>query len=583
MRPEEEFEGLFESTLPDAQQPIADPLRVEPEAISALAPALDLLLNQSLPALVGALIERERRKALVHRVDGRIIGTGEADFTKGNTRYQLNCEGKIFLLIDVPGIEGDEVKYVDEVRKAVAQAHLVFYVNGTNKKPEKATAEKIRSYLRRGTQVCPLINVRGSADAYEFDEDRVMLEQQGGASAALLQTVDVIKPVLGEEVLLPGHCVQGLLAFSSLAFNSSIGGTSIHPSRERDLVIQQRNYLKHFTSTQTMFEFSQIQAVAQVLQSKLSTFEKDIVESNKIKVRELLAEYLATLHQEQLRYRDFLDKVTPEFDKCRDAIDGAVKSFEHSTLSGRQTTWRGFFSELAEVADNLVAEHFGDADQITMKIDHAFQELQRGVEGRLQQHFEESSKLLSELIQQATTRLIQDMQRVELQQRLVFEPGRYWGAGSGMNLDRGLSLGDLGSIAFKVGSYALMGGGIGSSFAPGIGTAIGAAIGIFTALIMTGVDLLLSKDRRIRKAQVQVRSRIEKVRDQVLGDLPSEVKTLVKSVEKEVQDGVLAQVTKLHDTLQQPLVILDKQMVLMSSLKEQLEKMPYGTIQAVQH
>ena len=116
--------------------------------IEARSPALDALVNQQLTALHDKLLAYERKKAQTRRVDGLIIGTGEADFTKGNTLYPLNYKGKRFQLIDVPGIEGDESKYAHMVREAVAKAHLVLYVNGTNKKPEKATAEKIRSYLR---------------------------------------------------------------------------------------------------------------------------------------------------------------------------------------------------------------------------------------------------------------------------------------------------------------------------------------------------------------------------------------------------------------------------------------------------
>ncbi|MBT9137324.1 MAG: hypothetical protein DDT34_02414 [Firmicutes bacterium] len=128
------------------------------QPIETRSRALDALLNRQLTALLDTLLIYERKKAQVNRVDGLIIGTGEADFTKGNTLYPLSYHGKRFQLIDVPGIEGDERKYAPMVREAVAKAHLVFYVNGTNKKPEKATAKKIRSYLKFGTQVCPLIN-----------------------------------------------------------------------------------------------------------------------------------------------------------------------------------------------------------------------------------------------------------------------------------------------------------------------------------------------------------------------------------------------------------------------------------------
>lgn len=243
--------------------------------IETRSPLLSELLNRQLTILLDKLRAYEHQKALMHRIDGLIIGTGEADFTKGNTLYPLNYKGKRFQLIDVPGIEGDESKYAHMVREAVAKAHLVFYVNGTNKKPEKATAQKIRAYLRLGTKVCPLINIRGNADAYEFEEDRESLTGHGSSIAALQQTEKVLRSVLGEKVMQPGHCVQGLLAFSALASEEQTGRTTIHPSRNRDLVIQQHNYQRHFGSSKAMYEFSQINSVAQVLHNKLSTFRED--------------------------------------------------------------------------------------------------------------------------------------------------------------------------------------------------------------------------------------------------------------------------------------------------------------------
>ncbi|MFQ2110591.1 hypothetical protein [Aeromonas sp. Marseille-Q5825] len=578
----EELDNLFEEVTRDARGAKTKPSAPELAALPTVAPTLRPLLNDSLPALVTALTELERRKALARRVDGLIIGTGEADFTKGNTTYTLNYKDKTFQLLDVPGIEGDEIQYVGEVRKAVAKAHLVFYVNGTNKKPEKATAKKIRSYLRRGTQVCPLINVRGSADSYEFEEDREALERHSGAGSALQQTVKVLEPVLGREVLLPGQCVQGLLAFSSLSFHSASGKTSIHPKRDRDLVIQQRNYLKHFESAKEMYEFSRIKAVAQVLHGKLATFQQDIVESNKTKVRELLAEYLSVLHEQQQEHRDFLTRVEPEFDKCRSAFKESVKAFERMTLTGRKNNWNEFFNKLLDKADDIVAEHFGDADRITSDINQAFKTCQQVTGERLQEHFNKSIKELMELLKQAMTRLVEDVQSVEFQQRVVFNHGRQWNLHDGIDLSHGLGLGDFGSMAFQIGTYALTGGTIGSAF-PGIGTAIGAAVGAAIGLLMSFVNLLLGKDRRIRKAQGQVRKSIEDVRDKVLDDLPGEIRILVASVEKEINEGVLTQVNKLHDSLLRPLSILEPQIALMNKLRDQLEKMPYGTIQAVQY
>lgn len=515
------------------------------------------------------------------RVDGRIIGTGEADFTKGNTAYVLDYEGKTFQLVDVPGIEGDETKYAGMVHQAVAKAHLVFYVNGTNKKPEKATAEKIRSYLRRGTQVCPLINVRGSADAYEFDEDRVSLEDHTGDGTALQQTIDVLEPTLGTDVLMPGHCVQGLLGFSSLAYQASGAKTSIHSSRDRDLVIQQRNYLKHFESATAMYDFSQMQAVAHVLHGKLAGFEGEIVESNKLKVRELLTETLDILEKTLSEHRRFMAKVEPEFEKCREACSQALKTFERLTEAGRKNVWNALFNEVSDEADRIVAEHLSDSDQISQQIKAFFDTRQQSSTLSLRKQLEETSSDLQESVKQAMTRLVEDVQRVEFQQRFTVDENPTLNVHDRFDLGPQFGLGDYGSMAFQIGSYAATGAMIGSSF-PVIGTLIGAAAGAAVGVIMSVVSLLMSKEKRIRKAQAKVQDSISQVRDEVLEKLPQEMGSLVAAVRQELDDILLSQVDDLYQNLHRPLKILEQQIALMTNLKNQLEKMPHGTIQAVQ-
>ena len=550
-------------------------------AIRVASKRLEELLNVQLPALLQSAVALEKSKTSVRRVDGRIIGTGEADFTKGNTLYTLNYKGKTFQLIDVPGIEGDESKYAHMVRQAVAKAHLVFYVNGTNKKPEKATAEKIRSYLRRGTQVCPLVNVRGNADAYEFEEDRESLDNHGGASTALTQTMGVLKSVLGQEVLLPGYCVQGLLAFSSLAIHSESRSTTIHPSRDHDLLIQQRNYLKHFASAKAMFEFSQVKPVAQVLHAKLGTFREDIIESNKVKVRELLIENTVVLQTALKEHQTFIARVTPEFEKCRVAINEAVQSFERLTAAGRKNLWSDFFNQLSERADEIVAEYFGDNDLIATKLKSAFKTRQDGMGARLREQFEEQVEVLQSSISQAMERLIQDVQRVKFQQRITFDEGSQKALYRSAELDMALGLKGWGSIAFSVGSYALTGAGIGSVF-PGIGNLIGGAIGAMVGALVSILDFFTSKAKRIRKAQAQVQGKLDDVRYQVMDGLSNEMTTLMKPIRQEVEDTTLSQVNTIYASLTRPLDIMQQQIALMTHIKNQLEKMHHGTIQTIQ-
>lgn len=548
--------------------------------IEARSPALDALVNQQLMALHDKLLAHERKKAQARRVDGLIIGTGEADFTKGNTLYPLSYKGKRFQLIDVPGIEGDESKYAHMVREAVAKAHLVLYVNGTNKKPEKATAEKIRSYLRLGTQVCPLVNVRGNADAYEFEEDRESLTAHGGATAALQQTEEVLRSVLGSKVLQPGYCVQGLLAFSSLASDAQLGRTTIDPARGRDLVIQQRNYQKHFASSKVMYEFSQIKSVAKVLHSKLATFREDMVESNKTKVYELLIENISTLQSLHSAHEAFVARSKPEFEKCREAIKGSMERFERLVMTGRRNLWDNLFNRLKEDADDIVERHFGDNDAISSQINRAFKIRQSSLKEKLQEQFELYLNDLGQDLQQAIQRLLEDVARVEFEQ-LLYDTETLNINYKTPDLDLGLELGDYGWMAFNIGSYALAGAGIGTAF-PVIGNLIGAAAGALVGILVSLLSVFTGKEKRIRKALGQVQEKIDEACFEAHKALKEECKTLFAPVRKQIDETVLSRVQQLDDSLKRPLKIIEQQIALMTRTKEQLESMPYGTIQAVQ-
>lgn len=556
-------------------------MQIEREPSGKSSVEIQALLKKSLPSLIQLLIKEEKLKNTANQVDGLIIGTGEADFTKGNTRYTLHIEDRTFQLVDVPGIEGDESRYMHHVKDAIAEAHLVVYVNGTNKKPETATAEKIRSYLEYGTQVYPLVNVRGYADAYEFEEDRQNLAEQGDAGKALIQTVSVLGAVLGPDVLLPGNCVQGLLAFSALAYDDATQNTTIHPSRNHNLAAQQKNYIKLFPTRKEMLEFSQINAVARVIKNKVSTFREDIVESNKGKVRESLCQYLQVLDEQLTNHRKFLKKTEPEFEKCRVAFRNAIDAFERRIVNSRRNRWNTLFNELMDKSDDIVEEDFGDGDEITRRISQTFKSRRARAEQQMLEDTEISVKALQEQLLQAVTRLLEDIKHVEFEQRISLDRKGELDFGNDIELDQGLGLGDFGSMAFKIGSYALTGGTIGSAF-PVIGTAIGAVVGAVVGVIMTVLSLFTSKSSRIRKAQGKVRDKLEDVRKKALNGIADETRKLVSSIENELHGSLLQKVNDTQAALKRPAPIFEEQIARITKLKDQLESMPYGTIQTVQ-
>ncbi len=85
--------------------------------------------------------------------DGAIIGDGRSDFTLKTRSYSFQYNHQNFILLDVPGIEGDEKKVIEQISNATQKAHAIFYVTKTPNPPQKGeerkegTIEKIQRQL----------------------------------------------------------------------------------------------------------------------------------------------------------------------------------------------------------------------------------------------------------------------------------------------------------------------------------------------------------------------------------------------------------------------------------------------------
>lgn len=90
--------------------------------------------------------------------DGQIMGDGRSDYTRLSKEFIFDIGGTQVKLIDVPGIEGNEVLVENEISKAVKKAHAVFYVTSKDAAPNEGTLEKIKMHLAAQTEVWTIYN-----------------------------------------------------------------------------------------------------------------------------------------------------------------------------------------------------------------------------------------------------------------------------------------------------------------------------------------------------------------------------------------------------------------------------------------
>ncbi|NHA78553.1 GTPase [Helicobacter pylori] len=112
--------------------------------------------------------DERKKQAILNKLhslqDGAIIGDGRSDFTLKTRSYSFQYNHQNFILLDVPGIEGNEKKVIDQISNATQKAHAIFYVTKTPNPPQKGeegkegTIEKIQRQLDSQTEVWAIFN-----------------------------------------------------------------------------------------------------------------------------------------------------------------------------------------------------------------------------------------------------------------------------------------------------------------------------------------------------------------------------------------------------------------------------------------
>ncbi|UUT22659.1 MULTISPECIES: GTPase [Pseudomonas] len=538
--------------------------------------SLSELVSDRLPTLLKQQQQLERLQRCAGQVDGEIVGTGQADFTQDNVIYQFSHQGKSFQLIDVPGIEGNESKYEAMVQAAIAKAHLVFYVNGTNKKPEAETAQKIKHYLNRDAKVYAICNLRGKADSYEFDSDRESLERtHKDAVATREQTREVLDNILGAELVSGCQSLQGLLGFTGVAFDER-GLTSIHPSRT-DLLKSQRAYKQDFVSQQAMRSFSQLDQLHQVIGNGCANFEVDIVESNKRKVLRLLQDTVGDLQKQRDEHQVFCDKIGAEIVECQDVIRKSFQDLKSSFSSKRSSALDRFFNELTSAAREAVEVHFSDKDDVERVIKRHVSEGQERLAQKLEEIQEQLLEDLSQAIERALKRLQENAERVSFQRRLSEAASNSLSLSSAMDAIS-FNFSDVGSFLLSIGSYALSGFGIGTVF-PGIGNIVGAIVGGVIGLLAAGLSYLFGgRSKKIAEAQDQVAKAIKTEREKVTKTFNRDTEEMLTKIKEQIEGTVLSQLTDERRKMADVTALFDEKIASIQALKNQVEAKPYGTI-----
>lgn len=441
--------------------------------------------------------------------DGMIVGYGDSDFTKVYEEYNLKINGKEFVLIDVPGIEGREEDFRDEIKRALNQAHCVFYVQGHNKKPDIKTAEKIKKYLRDWVNVYSIFNVRGGASNYDESDERETLETEAvRKNEQLIQ--DTFRGILGN-IYKGNITLQALLAMCAQGRFSS--------TRE-DLLRTQKKLLGYFGSGEEVLRFSRFDRIMQLVDEKSEHYTDEIVEANKQK---LIAQYrkvyqgLVDMMAQQQRDIDRLKERLIRFDVDMNmSFEETIRAIRNRMAYEHTKVFDDFKREVCDVLDDDYNKE--DSEK----------EIQQRAETLFKAYTTES-RIIVEYEFRRLEEKIRDRRR-ELDNIQIGGLHIDISSLEMPNLDEafgkmGLNFGDVFGFATTVGGTALA-----FSVIPGFGTLIGAGVGL---LLWGGKQLFLGDGKR-EEAKDKARKRIdEKKRESQSTSLNKQINLIERTLDNE--------------------------------------------------
>lgn len=491
-------------------------------------------LVQSTYDILNDTLELNEQIIKAYSVDGKIIGTGESDFTKSYVKYELNYKDKPFILIDLPGIEGEESKYEKIIKEALAKAHAIVYINGTNKAPEVGTIEKIKNYLRDNCLVYSIYNVKGKADSYEFREDRISLGNTHKDSNVVLNETDKkLSKVFDNDYYKKCIMVQGLLSFSSLAnINSKI--SSIIPSRNADLIKAQKSYLECFQDYNSMRKFSQIDDMALIIKDKVDTFEEDIKRSNIKKVLVRVNDILEKLKDKKEKYDKIVADSKKETEDFKKSINDYIESFDNNYRNKLKNLYDKFFNDIREKMFSEIdtmGRIVGKNDRI--RIENEIKEYVDNRKIELENDIKKvSDNLINELIDNIKNRLERfktDLMKIE--ELYNFDNISDFKIDISLDIafsEMDIKFKEVGGILLDIGGFALAGFSVGSLF-PGIGNVVGAIIGGVIGLLLGIIDFL-NPNRKREKAKNKAREDLNKHKKEVNDNIKNNVEKITSKI-----------------------------------------------------
>ncbi len=480
-------------------------------------------LKRFFKRLVGADLEKLQ--------DGAIIGDGRSDFTKETKSYTFKHNNQSFVLLDVPGIEGDEKKVKQQISNATQKAHAIFYVTKTPAPPQKGeekkegTIEKIQKQLGSQTEVYTLYNK--PINNPRALKDRLIDENE---KESLRDLNEKMKNILGKHYM----------DYTAVSAQAAFYGLSSALLPESDFYKNKQKFLEVFKAEELLLKSQFKQLAGFIAETLLENTRKKIIKSNcnkALKVIEKLKEAITTTIDREINptIKEIKNAQLEAYDNLDYSRDKFVSNLRKSAFGAIDQ----FKSDLREKMYEHIDRDIEDDEcerKFEVEIQQGMKELNEDIKKRFEQDGEQFREDIKETIKQFEERIKDSLTMLERTHTdSGFDPNFNTHSAFDFNIDTDSGINGLGLL----GSMAGLGFGIFNFWNP-IGWA---SIGLGAIGIVKSLWNFFDSDYK----KSQQRKEVDKNLNKVCEKIEEKMRNLLKSYKKIIFEKVESLKAGLND------------------------------------
>lgn len=345
--------------------------------------------------------------------DGMIIGDGRNDFTKSMVEYRFSGNNlqNDFILLDVPGIEGSEQKVLDEINKALAKAHIIFYIKKDPNPPQKGdngkkgTIEKIKEQLNAQAEIYavynkPITSPHAISDNLLNDGEKNELNTLDSKMNEYLGENHNHKYYRGHKVL------SAQIAFYAIADNLlSKDEIATLKQKDKDMVVtitleSKQKFLDKFSKYE-LLEFSQVNAFGQFLENLTRDSKEKIRDSHIQKATSIVKDFKSIIDKIiKEKYTPLLKDIENELENTKNNLDFIKDDFIDKCKNKTKNLIEASISTIKRSVQNEIDKNINDKTFQSRFESIADDELKTTLKNKLESSMKESQKELDKHIKE---------------------------------------------------------------------------------------------------------------------------------------------------------------------------------------